>query len=120
MEYNVDVFRKQFPIVKMFLYHSTCYRELNRINQDLDLKSEFWKYTIDAHILQAVVKLKPPPDCCPSYGIGQFFTMPSTEISRSCSYVMPYLLATSSLYFFVKLLRASACFLTWVLALACE
>lgn len=55
MEYNVDVFRKQFPIVKMFLYHLTCYRELHSIYQDLDLKSEFWTYTIDAHILQAVI-----------------------------------------------------------------
>lgn len=55
MEYNVDVFSEQFPIVKRFLYHLTCYRELYRIYQDLDLKSEFWTHTIDAHLLQAAI-----------------------------------------------------------------
>jgi len=55
MEYNVDVFREQFPIVKRFLYHLTSYRELYRVYQDLDLESEFWIHTIDAHLLQAAI-----------------------------------------------------------------
>ena len=55
MEYNVDIFREQFPIVKRFLYHLTCYRELHRTYQDLNLKSEFWTHTIDAHLLQASI-----------------------------------------------------------------
>ncbi len=55
MEYDTDVFREQFPIVKTFLYHLTCYRELHRVYQDLDLKSEFWTHTIDAHLLQAAI-----------------------------------------------------------------
>ncbi len=55
MEYNVDIFREQFPIVKTFLYHLTCYRELHRTYQDLNLKSEFWTHTIDAHLLQASI-----------------------------------------------------------------
>ena len=55
MEYNVDTFCEQFPIVKTFLYHLTCYRELKYIYQELDLKSEFWTHTIDAHLLQAAI-----------------------------------------------------------------
>lgn len=55
MYYNVDVFCEQFPIVKRFLYHLTCYKELHRVYQDLDLKSEFWTHTIDAHLLQASI-----------------------------------------------------------------
>jgi len=55
MEYDVGVFREQFPIVKRFLYHLTCYRELHHIYQVLDLKSEFWTHTIDAHLLQAAI-----------------------------------------------------------------
>lgn len=55
MEYNIDIFCKQFPIVKKFLYHMTCYRELHRTYQDLDLKSEFWTHTINAHLLQASI-----------------------------------------------------------------
>jgi hypothetical protein len=55
MEYDVDIFCEQFPIVKTFLYHLTCYRELHRVYQDLELKSEFWTHTIDAHLLQACI-----------------------------------------------------------------
>lgn len=53
MEYNDDIFREQFPIVKRFLYHLTCYRVLHSTYGDLDLASEFWTHTIDAHLLQA-------------------------------------------------------------------
>jgi hypothetical protein len=55
MEYNSDVFCEQFPIVKRFLYHLVCYRELFRAYLDLQLKSEFWTHTIDAHLLQAAI-----------------------------------------------------------------
>jgi len=55
MEYNVDIFREQFPIVKTFLYHLTCYRELHRTYQELELKSEFWTHTINAHLLQTCI-----------------------------------------------------------------
>ena len=55
MEYNDEIFREQFPIVKSFLYHLTCYRELHSVYKDLNLKSEFWTYTIDAHLLQACI-----------------------------------------------------------------
>jgi hypothetical protein len=55
MEYQVDIFSEQFPIVKTFLNHLTCYRELHRTYQDLELASEFWTHTIDAHLLQACI-----------------------------------------------------------------
>ncbi|MBT8763562.1 hypothetical protein KFV02_06405 [Desulfohalobiaceae bacterium Ax17] len=55
MKYNADVFCVQFPIVKQFIYHLICYRELNRVLQDLDLKNEFWTYTSNAHLLQCTI-----------------------------------------------------------------
>jgi hypothetical protein len=55
MEYSVEIFCEQFPVVKTFLYHLTCYRELHRTYQNLQLKSEFWTHTIDAHLLQASI-----------------------------------------------------------------
>lgn len=55
MEYNVDIFCEQFPIVKRFLYHLTCFRELHLTYQDHNLRSEFWTHTIDAHLLQAAI-----------------------------------------------------------------
>jgi hypothetical protein len=55
MEYSDKIFMEQFPIVKEFLYHLTCYRELYRTYKDLNLKSEFWTHTIDAHLLQACI-----------------------------------------------------------------
>ncbi len=55
MEYNSDIFSEQFPLVKRFLYHLTCYRELHQPYQDFNLESEFWTHTIDAHLLQATI-----------------------------------------------------------------
>ncbi|MBN2065901.1 MAG: hypothetical protein JW771_03730 [Candidatus Thermoplasmatota archaeon] len=55
MEYDENIFTEQFPIVKSFLYHLTCYRELHHAYQHLKLKSEFWTRTIDAHLLQACI-----------------------------------------------------------------
>lgn len=55
MEYEADIFCEQFPIVRTFLYHLTCYRELHYAFQYLELKSEFWAHTSDAHLLQACI-----------------------------------------------------------------
>jgi len=55
VEYDINIFCTQFPIVKGFLYHLTCYRELERAYRELELSSEFWTYTIDAHLLQACI-----------------------------------------------------------------
>ncbi len=55
MEYNPDVFREQFPIVKRFVYHLIYYRTLHTAYKENELKSEFWVHTIDAHLLQAIM-----------------------------------------------------------------
>jgi len=55
MKYNVDIFAKQFPIAKRFLYHLIYYRELHTAYQGSGLKSQFWAHTIDAHLLQAAI-----------------------------------------------------------------
>ena len=56
MRYNAEVFTKQFPRVKTFVYHLTYYRELSRSYSTLQLKSVFWTCTIDAHLLQATIQ----------------------------------------------------------------
>ena len=46
---------RQYHVLVRFIHHLAYYRTLWRVYRDLQLKSEFWKYTIDAHILQAIV-----------------------------------------------------------------
>jgi hypothetical protein len=48
------VFGHQFPIVKSFVYHLIYYRVLWRGYQEHQLQNEFWKLTIDAHLLCAL------------------------------------------------------------------
>lgn len=55
MKYDADIFTEQFPIVKDFLYHLTFYRELRSACQEFRPQSEFWSYTVNAHILQACI-----------------------------------------------------------------
>lgn len=55
MNYRLDVFTQQFPIVKRFVYHLIYYRELWAAYHRLQFKSEFWTHTIDAHLLQAAI-----------------------------------------------------------------
>jgi len=55
MNYRLDIFVQQFAIVKRFVYHLVYYRELLAVYRRLQLKSEFWTHTIDAHLLQAVI-----------------------------------------------------------------
>ena len=55
MKYNADVFCVQFPIVKRFVYHLVCYRELSQAYNNLSVESVFWTHTIDAHVLQACI-----------------------------------------------------------------
>jgi hypothetical protein len=55
MDYRPEVFREQFPIVKRFVYHLIYYRELKAAYDRLQLQSEFWTHTIDAHVLQAAI-----------------------------------------------------------------
>jgi hypothetical protein len=54
MKYNDDVFMKQFPLVKRFLYHLIYYKVLYKAYNSHNLQCEFWTHTIDAHLFQAV------------------------------------------------------------------
>jgi len=56
MKYDPEIFRNQFPIAKEFVFHLTYYRALHKAYSESGLKSEFWKYTIDSHLLQAAIK----------------------------------------------------------------
>lgn len=62
MQYNVDVFREQFPIVTRFVYHLIYYRELWSACHRFNVKCEFWIHTLDAHLLQALM------DWCKVFG----------------------------------------------------
>jgi len=53
MEYNADIFECQFRLVKRFVYHYIYYREL--FDASLEVQSEFWTHTVDAHLLQAAM-----------------------------------------------------------------
>ncbi len=53
MNYNSDIFQNQFPLAKRFVYHITYFRQLRRLYDRMNLQSEFWTHTIDAHLLQA-------------------------------------------------------------------
>ncbi|TAL33127.1 MAG: hypothetical protein EPN93_13900 [Spirochaetes bacterium] len=55
MDYNIDVFKSQFPIVKTYAYHYYIYKELISNYKELNISSEFWTLTIDSHLLQAVI-----------------------------------------------------------------
>jgi hypothetical protein len=55
IHYESAVFKKQFHIVKRFVYHLIYYRALDNAYKESKLKSEFWTLTIDAHLLQAAI-----------------------------------------------------------------
>ena len=55
MDYKPEVFIEQFPVVKRFVYHLIYYRELKAAYDRVELQSEFWTHTIDAHLLQASI-----------------------------------------------------------------
>jgi len=52
MKLNADIFARQFPLVKWFIYHLMYYRELHR-QDHAKFKTPFWVFTIDGHLLQA-------------------------------------------------------------------
>lgn len=55
MEYNAKIFDEQRWLIKFFVYHLTYYRELRRTpNLTVD-HAYFWKFTVDAHLLQATI-----------------------------------------------------------------
>jgi hypothetical protein len=55
IDYNPDVFREQFPLIKQFVYHLIYYRELHAAYAQSHVQSELWTHTIDAHLLQATI-----------------------------------------------------------------
>src|SRR5215813_4828821 len=57
MQYNPEIFCEQFPLVKYFVCHLTYYRELLHQYREIELKSHFWPFTIDAHHVRAVINL---------------------------------------------------------------
>ena len=46
---------RQYEVLVSFIHHLAYYWTLSRAYEDLQLKSEFWKWTIDAHILRAII-----------------------------------------------------------------
>ena len=55
MNYDEAVFVIQFPLIKRFIHHYIYYKESYNLYKKLNLQSEFWSHTIDAHILQAAI-----------------------------------------------------------------
>jgi hypothetical protein len=55
MEYDPNVFINQYPLVKRFVYHYLCYKELINAYKKRNCSSEFITHTIDAHLLQATL-----------------------------------------------------------------
>lgn len=46
---------QQYEVLVSFVHHLAYYRTLSEAYADLQVKSEFWKWTIDAHILRAII-----------------------------------------------------------------
>lgn len=55
MDYNTDVFRKLYPMIKDFLYHYISYKEINAVYKDLKGDREFWCYTCNSHLKMATI-----------------------------------------------------------------
>ena len=55
MEYNIYCFCEVFPLLKNFLYHLASHRQINAALHELPGEREFWVYTCDAHIENAVL-----------------------------------------------------------------
>lgn len=46
---------QQYEILVRFIYHLAYYRILSKEYSNCNEKSEFWKYTIDAHLIRAII-----------------------------------------------------------------
>lgn len=56
MQINEELWAdEQYEVLAAFVHHLAYYRTLADAYSKLQTRSEFWKYTIDAHILRAVV-----------------------------------------------------------------
>lgn len=55
MQIDEDLWaNRQYEVLVRFIHHLAYYRTLWRAYTDQQFQSEFWKYTIDAHILRAI------------------------------------------------------------------
>lgn len=55
MEYNIAVFSRQYPVLRDFVYHYIEYKELHSLYQEYKDGNSFWKYILDANLLQATI-----------------------------------------------------------------
>ena len=56
MQIDEDLWaNRQYEVLVRFIHHLAYYRTLFQAYTDLQIKSQFWKYTIDAHILRAII-----------------------------------------------------------------
>ena len=47
--------QKQYGVLAEFVHHLAYYRMLSRFYNEIQIRSEFWTYTIDAHLLIAII-----------------------------------------------------------------
>lgn len=47
--------KRQYEVLVRFIHHLAYYRTLWQAYTDQQLESEFWKYTIDSHLLRAII-----------------------------------------------------------------
>ena len=55
MEYNFEVFSRQYPVVVFFVQHLAYYRGLKAKMDDLTYHKEFWVSTVDGHLKLATI-----------------------------------------------------------------
>jgi hypothetical protein len=63
MNFNFELWsRYQYGVLVFFVHHLAYYRVLHQAHSETDHKSEFWKHTLDAHLLTAIT------DWCKVFG----------------------------------------------------
>ena len=56
MKINEDLWsQKQYGVLAEFVHHLAYYRVLSHFYNEIQLRSEFWTYTIDAHLLISII-----------------------------------------------------------------
>ena len=54
MDYSIEVFKRQYPVLNDFVYHYIAYRELSNKFDLLPGDKEFWIRSTDAHLKVAI------------------------------------------------------------------
>ena len=56
MKINEDLWsQKQYVVLAKFIHHLAYYKVLSRFYNEIQIRSEFWAYTIDSHLLIAII-----------------------------------------------------------------